>query len=133
MKTVDEYLYDRSSDDSEEEDENDEDDDNVPLQGLLPQIQPQHQGEAVTETIDVGEAEVKDENRKHGDAIRKEEATPQPTSTPAVGMCLRGTLVCNLSEEFSVNNSAVHLITGLWSMIGLTNILNEPSKCKNIE
>lgn len=88
---------------------------------------------AVTTTIDVGEAESKDKKRKHGDAIREEDAKPQPTAIPAVGVCLRGTLVRNTSEELSLDNTAVHRITGLWSMMGLTAILDEPSKCEKFE
>jgi hypothetical protein len=88
---------------------------------------------AVTTTIDGGEAESKDKKRKHGDTVREEEAKPQPTVIPAVGVCLRGTLVRNTSEELSLDNTAVHRITGLWSMLGLTAILDEPSKCEKFE
>lgn len=88
---------------------------------------------AVTTAIDGGEAESKDKKRKYFDTVREEEVKPQPTIIPAVGVCLRGTLVRNTSEELSLDNTAVHRITGLWSMMGLTAILDEPIKCEKFE
>ncbi|KAL3771780.1 hypothetical protein ACHAW5_002394 [Stephanodiscus triporus] len=74
------------------------------------------------------EAESKDKKQSGED-----EARPPPTVLPTGGICLRGTLVRNTSEELSLDNTAVHRITGLWSMMGLNVILDEPHTCEKFE
>ena len=62
------------------------------------------------------------------------QALPPPTVLPTEGgVCLHGTLVRSMSEELSLDNTVVHRITGLWSMIGLSNILDEPHQCEQFE
>ena len=59
---------------------------------------------------------------------------PPPTILPTEGgICLYGTLVRSMSEELSLNNTVVHRITGLWSMIGLSIILDVPHQCEQFE
>jgi hypothetical protein len=79
----------------------------------------------------VNDAESKDKKRKH-DAVGDDEATPPPTVLPTEGVTLRGKLVRNTSEELSLDNTAVHRITGLWSM-GLSVILDSPHTCEKFE
>jgi hypothetical protein len=84
-------------------------------------------------TAPVKETESKDKKRKHVDAVGEDEANPPPTILPTDGITLRGTLVRSTSEELSLDNTAVHRITGLWSMMGLSAILNEPDQCEKFE
>ena len=84
-------------------------------------------------TAPVKETESKDKKRKHDDAVVEDEAKPPPTKLPTEGITLRGTLVRNTSEELSLDNTAVHRITGLWSMMGLSAILNDPHQCEKFE
>jgi len=59
---------------------------------------------------------------------------PPPTILPTEGgICLHGTLMRSMSEELSLNNIVVHRITGRWSMIGLSIILDEPHQCEQFE
>lgn len=76
----------------------------------------------------------KDKKRKHADAATAdEEEKPPPTELPAEGITLRGKLVRNTSDELSLDNAAVHRVTGLWAMEGLSKILDEPDACEKFE
>lgn len=77
----------------------------------------------------------KDKKRKHADTASGDDDTdlPPPTELPAVGVTLRGKLSRNTSDELSLDNTAVHKITGLWSMKGLSGILEEPDVCEKFE
>jgi hypothetical protein len=65
--------------------------------------------------------------------------TLPPILLPSDGVCLRGKLVRNsyscfsTPEELSLDNCIVHSITGMWSLKGLTNILEDPEKCEKFE
>ncbi|KAL3811507.1 hypothetical protein ACHAXA_000411 [Cyclostephanos tholiformis] len=83
-------------------------------------------------TAIVNDAESKDKKRKH-DAVEDDEATPPPIVLPPEGVTLHGKLVRNTSEELSLDNTAVHRVTGLWSMMGLSFILDNPNKCEKFE
>ncbi|KAL9180340.1 hypothetical protein ACHAXT_008310 [Thalassiosira profunda] len=72
----------------------------------------------------------KDKKRK---LEEDEEAKPPPTELPSEGICLRGKLVRNTSDELSLDNTAVHRITGLWAMKGLSKILEAPGECEKFE
>ncbi len=76
-----------------------------------------------------------------GAAKPKKETVPQvkppPTKLIPTGVvCLRGKLVRNTSQDLSLDDTAVHKITGLWSM-GLDKILADPDnikgECNNFE
>ena len=77
-------------------------------------------------------AKSKDKKRKHADALGDVEAKPPPTELPTEGVCLRGKLVRNTSDELSLDNAAVHRITGLWAM-KRSIIEEEPDKCEKFE
>lgn len=81
---------------------------------------------------DGGSAKPKDgKKRKHADTA-DDGPKPPPVELPSEGICLRGKLVRNTSDELSLDNTAVHRITGLWGM-GLQRILDEPHHCEKFE
>ena len=63
---------------------------------------------------------------------RTKRSHTHPTELPAEGVCLRGRLVRNTSDELSLDNAAVHRITGLWAM-KRSLIEEEPDKCEKFE
>eukprot|EP00584_Thalassiosira_punctigera_P010790 CAMPEP_0172546888 /NCGR_PEP_ID=MMETSP1067-20121228/16548_1 /TAXON_ID=265564 ORGANISM="Thalassiosira punctigera, Strain Tpunct2005C2" /NCGR_SAMPLE_ID=MMETSP1067 /ASSEMBLY_ACC=CAM_ASM_000444 /LENGTH=1456 /DNA_ID=CAMNT_0013333883 /DNA_START=150 /DNA_END=4520 /DNA_ORIENTATION=- len=83
------------------------------------------------------EGNKKDKKRKHADstatAAADDEEKPPPTELPTEGVCLRGKLVRNTSDELSLDNAAVHRITGLWALKGLPKVLEEPEQCEKFE
>jgi hypothetical protein len=72
--------------------------------------------------------------RNHSDAMGVDEPKPKlpPPSVMATEnvICLRGKLVRNTSDELSLDNTAVHRISGVWALEGLSKTLNEPDKCE---
>lgn len=76
-----------------------------------------------------------DKKRKHGDGSTtgSDGPKPPPTILPTEGICLRGKLVRNTSDELSLDNAAVHRITGLWAMKGLSKIVEDPDQCEKFE
>jgi len=91
----------------------------------LPQVPPSLAGE---------EGKTKDKKRKHAEADKADdEPRPPPTELPVDGLFLRGKLVRNTSDELSLDNTAVHRITGLWAMGGQSKILEDPGTCEKFE
>jgi len=83
-----------------------------------------------------GESKSKDKKRKHaGDAKAavNDGPKPPPTELPDKGICLRGKLARNTSDELSLDNAAVHRIAGLWAMEGPSKILEDPDNCEKFE
>jgi len=76
-----------------------------------------------------------DKKRKHGDGTNtgSDGPKPPPTILPTEGICLRGKLVRNTSDELSLDNATVHRITGLWAMKGLSKIVEDPDQCEKFE
>mmetsp|Transcript_4286 Transcript_4286/g.8260 ORF Transcript_4286/g.8260 Transcript_4286/m.8260 type:complete len:1421 (-) Transcript_4286:207-4469(-) len=82
-----------------------------------------------------GESTKKDRKRKHAEASSASdgEEKPPPTELPTEGICLQGKLVRNTSDELSLDNAAVHRITGVWALEGLSKILDDPESCEKFE
>lgn len=75
----------------------------------------------------------KDKKRKHAEATTNDEdEKPPPTELPADGICLRGKLARNTSDELSLDNATVHRIIGVWAM-GLSKVLEEATVCERFE
>ena len=75
----------------------------------------------------------KDKKRKLADAVGEDEVKPPPRELPNEGIFLRGKLVRNTSDELSLDNTAVHRITGLWAMGTMSKIVDEPDTCEKFE
>mmetsp|Transcript_19472 Transcript_19472/g.36365 ORF Transcript_19472/g.36365 Transcript_19472/m.36365 type:complete len:1426 (+) Transcript_19472:506-4783(+) len=82
-----------------------------------------------------GESTKKDRKRKHAEASSASdgEEKPPPTELPTEGICLHGKLVRNTSDELSLDNAAVHRITGVWALEGLSKILDDSESCEKFE
>jgi len=89
-------------------------------------------GDAAASTKTKGDK--KDKKRKHAEASGddEDEGKPPPTELPTEGVCLRGKLARNTSDELSLDNTAVHRITGLWAM--KPSIIDDaPGTCEKFE
>ncbi len=78
--------------------------------------------------------------RNHSDAMEGDDSKQKPLPPPPTvvateggGICLHGKLVRNTSDELSLDNAAVHRISGVWGMEGLSKILDDPEKCERFE
>lgn len=75
----------------------------------------------------------KDKKRKLAETAKEEEEKPPVTELPKDGVFLRGKLVRNTSDELSLDNTAVHRITGSWAMGGLSKLIDDPGSCEKFE
>lgn len=75
--------------------------------------------------------------RNHSVAVGKDDSIPEPPLPTVLAtegvICLQGKLVRNTSDELSLDNTAVHRISGLWAMEGLSKIIDAPDKCERFE
>jgi hypothetical protein len=118
----------------EEDEDRDEDDDAaVPTYSVT--VHKRYTGEPPAPPAEAGSSQgSKDNKRKFGETEGEEnEELPPPAELPTEGVCLVGKLVRNTSDELSLDNAAVHRITGLWSMGGPSKIRDDPTLCEKFE